>query len=72
MVLNQVATQRLDALTGLLGGYMDAIGAGTHVEAFKLVDNARLEMRLAQRLAKLTTGTPVDGQLHIYMLMLQR
>jgi hypothetical protein len=53
VALNQLALQRANALDGLLMQYLDAIGANTHAEAFDLVADARLELRLAQKLAKL-------------------
>jgi hypothetical protein len=55
--LNLLAVQRTNALDGLLKQYLDAIGANTHAETFDLIADARLELRLAQRLAKLDGAT---------------
>jgi hypothetical protein len=55
--LNLLAVQRTNRLDSLLRQYLDAIGANTHAEAFDLIADARLELRLAQRLAKLDGAT---------------
>lgn len=71
VALNQLGNQRITALNDLLNEYLDAIGTDTHVEEFNLVANARLELRLAQRLAKLS---PVDAQKRfvVFLPALQR
>ena len=53
VALNRLATERITALDGLLAQYLNAIGNSTRAEEFNMIADARLELRLAQRLAML-------------------
>ena len=73
VALNQLATQRITALDELLGQYLDAIGGTTHAEAFNLITDTRLELRLSQRLAKLESGNANAGEKKLtFMPLLNR
>ena len=61
------------ALPILLGQYLDAIGGTTHAEAFSLIADTRLELRLSQRLAKLESGNANAGEKKLtFMPLLNR
>jgi len=76
IALNQVATERIDALDVLIGQYLDAIGTSAHVESFDLIADARLDLHLARRMSALpaVSGPIIDpGQKSlIFLPMLNR
>lgn len=76
IVLNQLATERIDALDLLLGQYLDAIATSAHVESFDIVADARLDLHLAQRMATLPVtsgpGTDPAPKKSIFLPMLNR